>query len=211
MPRVTEGQCGLGAFTALAVWLLVILPFFYSSGEIAAQPQIHAQTPIQNSNEQPKGTAQAPFFVEVVPSPKSAQESAQETQDRLENQTLERRLANWTVVLAIATIGLILATGVLGAIGYLELRNTEKAIKASVDLAQSAVTANQIAVTNAEQQLRAYVTALDVHMIQHRRPGSLNPYGGEIPGPVHTYEFAVILKNGGQTPAINVRTNINLR
>lgn len=87
----------------------------------------------------------------------------------------------------------------------------QASIKAAVDSAKAAITSNQIAVTNAQQELRAYVTALDVHMIQHRRPGSLNPYGGIIPGAIHTYEFAVILKNGGQTPAINVRTNINLR
>ena len=219
MPQLSKRRWPLGVVTVFALWLLATLVFAYPNFEVAAQPQTNAQTPVQPEtnaqtpaqNEQPKGTAQAPFFVELLPTPKFAQENLQEGQEHSENSTLERRLANWTVVLAIATVGLIIATLVLGVIGYLELRNNEKTIKASVDLAQSAITANQISVVNTEQQLRAYVTALDVHTVFHRRPGSLNPYGGEIPGPAHTYEFAVILKNGGQTPAINVRTNLNLR
>jgi len=147
MPQLSKGKWPLGVVAVFAVWLLASLVFAYPNFEVAAQPQTKGQTPAQNSNEQPKGTAQAPFLVELLPTPKSAQENAHETQEHSENQTLERRLANWTVVLAIATVGLIIATGVLGVISYLELRSNEKTIKASVDLAQSAITANQISVT----------------------------------------------------------------
>jgi len=48
-------------------------------------------------------------------------------------------------------------------------------------------------------------------MVTHRRHGTLAASGQEIQGAILIYEFAVILKNGGQTPAVNVRTNINLQ
>jgi hypothetical protein len=92
-----------------------------------------------------------------------------------------------------------------------KIRQAQATIKAAVDSANAAIASNQIAVTTSEQELRAYVTAFDVHMLQHRQPGTASAFGTEIPGRVHTYEFSVILKNGGQTPAINLRTNISLR
>jgi hypothetical protein len=110
-----------------------------------------------------------------------------------------------------ATSGLFVETAGLRTAADKQSTDMQASIRAAVDSAKSAITANQIAVTNTQQQLRAYVTALDVHVIQHRQPGRMSAYNTEIPGPVHTYEFAVILKNGGETPAINVRTNISLK
>jgi len=87
----------------------------------------------------------------------------------------------------------------------------QASIKAAVDSSEAAIASNQIAVTNAEEQLRAYVTAAGVNVEMHRVRGTMSAYGTEIPGRIHTYEFAVELMNGGQTPAINIRTNLNIR
>ena len=95
--------------------------------------------------------------------------------------------------------------------GVRQSTDMQASIKAAVDSAKAAIASNQIAVANAETQLMAYVTALDVNMIQHRIAGTVSAQGTEIPGRIHTYEFSVTLKNGGQTPAINVKTNINLK
>jgi hypothetical protein len=209
MRRVSEACYVFGVLAVFLVWIFLISPVL-GSNKVAAQPQIHSeQQSTKATDVQPKGTEQAPLFVEAIPGQKTAQERAEETQDRLENRTLEGRLADWTVVLAVATIGLIIATGVLGIIGYLELRSTEKTIRASNQLAQSAIAANQIAVTNAEQQLRAYVTVQEVSMYVHRHPDRMGPYGQVIPGNPHTYRFSIILKNGGATPAINSHINIS--
>jgi hypothetical protein len=120
-------------------------------------------------------------------------------------------LAAFTIRLFYATSGLAAETAGLRSAADKQSADMQASIKASIDSAKAAIASNQIAVVNTEQQLRAYVTAADVHVLQHRRPGTMSGYGTEIPGQVHTYEFSVILKNGGQTPAINVRTNINLK
>ena len=81
--------------------------------------------------------------------------------------------------------------------------DTKEAIRASI-------LSNQIAVTNAEQQLRAYVTARDVYLSTYRGPGRMGAYGNTVlDGPVHTYGFAAILRNGGQTPATKVTINVS--
>lgn len=120
-------------------------------------------------------------------------------------------LAAFTIRLFYATSGLAAETAGLRSAADKQAADMQASIKASVELAQSAITANQISVTNTQQQLRAYVTAFDVSVVQHRLPSTYAASGREIPGRVHTYEFAAILKNGGQTPALNVRTNISLR
>ena len=210
MPKISMGGCAPRPVTVIAVWLIVVLLSFFSSNHTVAQSQVDSQQAPQSTITEPEGTAQSPFFVEVTPNPKSAQQIAQEAQDRLENHSLERRLANWTVVLAIATIGLILATAVLGVLGHLELRETRRFLKAATDSAQAAITANQIAVTNSERQLRAYVTVQEINVHIHRHPERVSPIANiVVPGNPHTYRFSVILKNGGMTPAVNAQINIS--
>ena len=62
---------------------------------------------------------------------------------------------------------------------------------------------------NAERQLRAYVTVRDINLVLRRKGGTLSAMGTIIDGPVHTYELAAILRNGGQTPAINATINVS--
>ena len=142
-------------------------------------------------------------------SPSNPQKTEKGNQESYWYDIFLNHLTDWLLVL----FNGILATFTARLFYATDKQATEMqaSIKAAVDFPKAAFVSNQIAVTNAKQQLRAYVTALDVHMTLHRVPGTMSGYGTEIPGRVHTYEFAVVLKNGGQTPAINVRTNINIR
>src|SRR5215510_9974655 len=72
------------------------------------------------------------------------------------------------------------ATCVVAAFTIVLARSTtrlwESAKVQSDDFKQSvaaAVTSNQIAVTNAQQQLRAYVNARDLNLVTHRGPGRM--------------------------------------
>ncbi|UFW43043.1 hypothetical protein [Bradyrhizobium sp. WSM471] len=126
-----------------------------------------------------------------------------------------------TIAIAIFTFTLKRATDKLWEAGERQLhllgetsaaqsRDMQASIQAATDSANAAITSNQIAVTNAGRQLRAYVTVQDINMVTHRladRVGTL--HDNIVPGAVHTYRFSVILKNGGMTPAINARTNIS--
>jgi hypothetical protein len=110
---------------------------------------------------------------------------------------------------------LVLFNGILAAFTVRLFYATDKqatemqaSINAAVDSSKAAIAGNQIAVTNAEQQLRAYVTARDVHLTLHRHPAQQGAYG-PIEGRIHTYALAAILHNGGQTPATNVKINVS--
>lgn len=85
----------------------------------------------------------------------------------------------------------------------------EASIKAATEAVKNGIAANQISVTNAEHQLRAYVTVRDINLVLRRKGGTLSASGGIIDGPVHTYELAAILRNGGQTPAVNTTINVS--
>jgi hypothetical protein len=110
-----------------------------------------------------------------------------------------------------ATSGLFSETAGLRTAADKQSSDMQASIRAAVESAKASVVSNRIAVSTSQEELRAYVTALDVDMVQHRSIGPMGSYGNQLPGKVNLYEFCVILKNGGQTPAINVRTNINLQ
>jgi hypothetical protein len=84
-----------------------------------------------------------------------------------------------------------------------QARDMQASIQASTKAVEAAFTSNQIAVYNAEQQLRAYVFALEVHARLQRMPRSVGAIQ-VIDGPVHTYSISVVLKNMGQTPTRNL-------
>jgi hypothetical protein len=123
-------------------------------------------------------------------------------------------LATFTVRLFYATSGLAAETAGLRSAADKQSSDMQASIQASVDSAKAAVTSNQIAVTNAEQRLRAYVTVQEIQMNTHRQPSTFPGtefWRREVQGAVHTYEFTPVLRNGGQTPAINVVASVTLR
>lgn len=119
-------------------WLFVGLPWLiYPSEHIEYREATHT-TP-QTSKTEPKGTAQSPFFVQMIPSPKSAEERTEEAEEREEKKNADRWLVRWTAALFAATVGLIMATGVLGYFGLQQSRD----MKASITAAEAANKLNQ--------------------------------------------------------------------
>src|SRR5437016_5826278 len=111
MLKITEGTFALGGLAALAIWAFIVQPLLYLPREIHGQEQIAPKASAQNADTEPKGTARAPIFVQVVPAPKTAEGCAQETDEREEKKVAVRRLVMCTAALFSATVGLILATG----------------------------------------------------------------------------------------------------
>jgi hypothetical protein len=138
----------------------------------------------------------------VLGDPQKTEKGKQESYwyDTFLNHPTDWLLVLFNCILATFTARLFYAT---------DKQSTEMqaSIKAAVDSAKAAITSNQIAVVTSEQELRAYVTASSVNFIYHRQPGRWGTQGNFVDGPIHTYAVAAILKNGGQTPALNVRIN----
>jgi hypothetical protein len=119
-------------------------------------------------------------------------------------------IAFFTGVLAVKTADLFRETSGLRNAADKQSTDMQASIKAAVDSAKAAITSNQIAVANAEQQLRAYVTVQEVQMLIHRHPDRVSTSVAQlVPGNPHTYRFSIVLKNGGATPAINARINVS--
>jgi hypothetical protein len=140
MPKITEGQYALGGLTVLAIWLFGVLPFLNSPREIYIQKPEAIEQPAKQSATEPKGTPEAPFFVEVIPAPKSAKEHDQEAEDREEKKSADQWLVRWTAALFFATSGLILATGGLGYFAFRQMRDMKESIAAAKKSADAART-----------------------------------------------------------------------
>ena len=110
-------------------------------------------------------------------------------------------IAIFTIVLALKTSGLFKETAGLRSAADKQAKDMEASTKAATDAANAAITSNQIAVYNAEQELRAYVFVKNMTLERERRPGTLSGSGHVIPGLVHTYRFNIIWENSAPTPA----------
>jgi hypothetical protein len=152
-----------------------------------------------------------------VDAPANADVGAERRLIKRQNVEEGFRFTDWLLVgfnglLALFTYQLFLATTGLVKAASEQSKDTKESIRAATEAVQNGITANQIAVTNSERQLRAYVTARDLNVIPHRLPGRVSPIADIIvEGAVHTYRIGAILRNGGQTPAINVVTNVSCR
>lgn len=147
MPKDAADR-GLILFAALmAAWLLIGLPFLYWPGSPHPKERHTASEATQPSNQEPRGTASAPYVVQVIPGPKSAEERAQEAEDRDEKKEADRWLVRWTAALFAATVGLILATGVLGFFAWRQMHD----MKASVDASTRQAKVAEDSLTNLER------------------------------------------------------------
>ncbi|HEV7878112.1 hypothetical protein [Bradyrhizobium sp.] len=186
MPKITEGTVALGGLFAVAIWFLVGLPLYYGPPHSSEQKHITAEQPAHGTNTKPDGSAAAPFVVQVMPSPKSAEQRAEETEEREEKKSADRWLVRWTAALFAATVGLILATGVLGYFGLQQSRD----MKHSVAAATAAVeVANKAFVAEHRTWLKVYPTAA----------GPVAIKGGQI-----RVTVTIEAQNIGQNPAIAV-------
>lgn len=143
--------------------------------------------------------------VKGIPKPRSTLALYKFCNGEFMNKNGEAVTAFFTIVLAVSTIGLWFATNRLYEAGERQMELIDKNalqqasdnkqfIAAATDSANAAISANQITVTNSEQQLRAYVTATGINMITHREPGRMSPYGNVVlDDRIHSYRFAAIL------------------
>jgi hypothetical protein len=133
MPKCWEGRIVLVGLGFFAIWIFVVLPFLYAVPRLESPRQTYRDDHHQGTAAEPRGTEDAPFFIQVVPSRKTAEERTQEADDREEKKSADRWLVRWTAMLFIATVGLILATGLLGYFAFRQARDT----KTSIDLARA--------------------------------------------------------------------------
>lgn len=106
-------------------------------------PQPNAETQKERANDQ-RGADQSPLTVKVIPTPKTDAEREEEAKERREKAETDRKLAEYTGVLALFTKGLFYATVVLGIgmiglawFGFMQFR----VMKASMAAAQTAANA----------------------------------------------------------------------
>jgi hypothetical protein len=108
-------------------------------------------------------------------------------------KTTDWLLVLFNGLLALYTWRLYLATHGLVEAAHNQSEDIKASTKAATDAAQAAIASNQIAVYNAEQQLRAYVSALEVNLRLQRRANMIGAHQ-VINGPVHTYSVSVVLE-----------------
>jgi hypothetical protein len=131
MPQVSEGTVALTGLAIFAIWLFAVLPILYLPAGVNDKHKPHSDQATQAASDEPKGAATAPFFVQVIPSPKPTEERIQEEDDREEKKSADRWLVRWTFALFGATIGLILATLILRYFAYRQAIDMRR----SIDLA----------------------------------------------------------------------------
>jgi hypothetical protein len=208
MPRDAdaEGMIVLRGLPALAIWILASLPAVYAQEPSAGGPdssqETHANQPTQQPGAEPRGTADAPMFVQVIPAPKSAQERDHEAEDREEKREADRWLVRWTAALFFATFGLIVATGVLGYFAYRQLRDMKASIAVAGDAAEAAKKSAKIAEDALISTERAFVFLEDFDPNWSVQPrGSALQFG--------FFNIKPRWRNNGTTPTRNMAIAVN--
>jgi hypothetical protein len=144
MPKITDGQFALGGLAFFAIWVFVVLPFLYGPpprfAETSRPPKPHSEQAQQQAASKPDGSESAPFFIKI---PKTAEEAAQEAEDRRDKATTDRWLMIFTGAVALFTLLLVGATILLYRAGERQLRH----------LAETS-----------ERQLRAYVFPIEARL-----------------------------------------------
>ena len=188
--KIQEGSVAIGALVVFSAWLFIGLPIYFGPSE-RIQYYDSAQAAPHGPAAEPKGTINAPFFVQVISGPKSAAEHTQEAEDREEKRSADRWLVRWTAALFAATVGLILATGVLGYFAFRQARD----IKDLVAIANDAATAAKNQVALSRQALISVERALIFHSKTHCMAGIKGSTNEVI-----DWTFYAILENAGSTP-----------
>jgi hypothetical protein len=192
---------------------LIALVFVIGVGEAFASKKVHPklsndQTEIQNPDAKELATLQPPIIVNVSPPQKTQNEIEQEAKGRDEKTDNDRklvefthRLADYTLGLFIATGFLVVATAVLGYLGWRQAREMKKSLaiaKKTADAAlKSANVAEQSLLMAETPCLVPEVTTKFIGIDENRR------YVINHAAPQFTYRF----KNFGRTPAFIRRIN----
>lgn len=148
MPKDRADRVIMLCIIGLVAWGIVFLPFLYGPpprlAESGHPPKTHSEQTQQNSAAKPDGSEAAPFFIRI---PKTAEEAAQEAEDRHEKATTDRWLMIFTGAVAVFTLLLVGATVLLYKAGEKQRasseriathqrESSEKIAKRSADLAE---------------------------------------------------------------------------
>jgi hypothetical protein len=191
MPKISEGAVALTGLFALAIWLFVALPYLYGPAPLVHKHEPQSSEAAKPTSTEPKGTAAAPFFVQVIPTPKPAEERAQDAEDREEKKDADRWLVRWTFALFAATIGLILATGVLGYFAHRQARDMKESVAVAAKSAEAAMLSTRAAIA----------LQLPVFRITPDKLGWGDTKTGENTIRAYCHVNAVRFRNVGQTRA----------
>lgn len=106
-----------------------------NSDHPAAQEQPTSQAPAANTQSNRQKPAPPPIIINIIPAQKSEDERAYEAKEQHEKAELDRKLVDLTEELAyftaglfVATVALVLATGVLGYFGWRQARDMKTSI-----------------------------------------------------------------------------------
>jgi hypothetical protein len=174
----------------LALGGSLVWGFLYQPTPLVVEHQEHGNQFSQFPDKRPDGSANAPFFVQVVPGFKSAEERVQEAKEREEKSDADRWLVRWTAALFAATVGLILATGVLGYFGHQQSKDMK-------DSLATAAEANHINREILISSTRAWLSVEDIKLIY---PTGFSETGYQL-------RLSATIKNLGQSPATGVWVN----
>jgi hypothetical protein len=184
----------------LAVWLLIGLPWLVYPAE---RIEYRVEQSAQDSKAQPNGSAGSPYFVQVVPTPKSAEERADGALDREEKKSSDRWLVRWTFILSAATLGLMLATIVLGYFAHRQSKDMRASIEAA-QIAASAAKKSADTVANIERPW-VFISEITPAVRECPRP---HYQGTSVPVQI---DLSITIKNYGKTPALMETVSGQLR
>jgi hypothetical protein len=207
VPKVTADGFVIGFVALVAIWALVGLPFIYWP-ESPQQRWQYPSTSQQSSNTEPKGTSEAPIFVQVISGLKSAEERAQEAEDREEKKSADAWLVRWTASLFFATIGLILATGVLGYFAFRQMRDMKASILAAERSAKAA--SDQVSLT---RQAMIHTQRAFVFVKEIADSAVTANLGVRLSGPATErtigWRISIRWENSGETPTKHMLTYVS--
>jgi len=202
-------------FTMRTFWLVAFAMFSLAllgwSRPDEQQPK--RSSPNHASKYNQRGSKQSPLFVQTIPTPKTAQESAQEAEDRANKADNDRNLVKFTGKLVTATF-ILAAIGLLQFLVYAyqarQLRHTVNAASEQSGAMQRYIVEAERSATAMENivkvinfgnhaVMRAYLTVIIGNAIyQERRIGQ-----GDL-----KFEAKPILVNTGNTPARKIKIHI---
>lgn len=147
-------------------------------------PQAKPSDQKSEPNHGQQGTEHDPFFIKVIPAPKSDAETAQDAQERAEKASSDW----WTVRLA----GAAVIVGVIQSwVFYIQARRLKQTIIKMDDVAKDASTIGQA-------QVRAYISIASV-TVEMREIWKLDSHFADEP------RFRLKINNAGNSPALRFK------
>ena len=120
---------GFAAMLAVALSGSLFWALNYPSPSVTPaihQENAHADEAEQDATRERYGTQSRPFIVKVLPPAPGSPEAAKDEQEHRDKSSIDRGLLYFTGVLAVATIGLMIAT--IGLVGFAKQQSKETRI-----------------------------------------------------------------------------------